>query len=52
MKVRWQKLLLEVTFGLATEICFNSLGIDAIADYGEFISSQKISYFTTDPFFS
>jgi hypothetical protein len=42
MKVRWQKLLLTATFWLATEICFNFLGIDDIADYSEFIFNQQV----------
>jgi hypothetical protein len=52
MEVRWQKLLLTVTFWLATEICFNFLGIDHLANYSEFISSQKLFYSATDSFFS
>jgi hypothetical protein len=50
MKVRWQKLLVTVTFWLATEICFNFLGIDNLADYSEFICNQKVSYSATDSF--
>ena len=42
MNVRWQKLLLIVTFWLATEICFNWLGIDDLADYSEFIFKQPL----------
>ncbi len=42
MKVRWQKLLLTATFWLATEICFNFLGIDDIADYSEFIFEKPV----------
>jgi hypothetical protein len=52
MEVRWQKLLLTVTFWLATEICFNIIGIDDVADYSEFVSNQKVSYLATDSFFS
>jgi hypothetical protein len=37
MKPRWQKLLLSITFWLATEIWFNLVGIDDLADYSEFI---------------
>jgi hypothetical protein len=37
MKLRWQKLLLPITFWLLTEIWFNLLGIDDLADYSEFI---------------
>jgi hypothetical protein len=48
MKVCWQKLLLKVIFWLAIEIYFNSLGVDTIADYSEFISNQKSSYLATN----
>lgn len=42
MNVRWQKLLLTITFWLATEICFNFLGIDDLADYSEFVFKQQV----------
>jgi hypothetical protein len=42
MNVRWQKLLLITTFWLATEIWFNFLGIDDMADYSKFISNQQV----------
>ena len=42
MNVRWKKLLLTTTFWLATEIWFNFLGIDEIADYSEFIFKQQV----------
>ncbi len=42
MNVQWQKLLLTTTFWLATEICFNFLGIDDLADYGEFIFERHV----------
>jgi hypothetical protein len=52
MKVRWQKLILTVTFWLSTEICFNLLGIDNVANHSEFISIQKVFYSARDSFFS
>ncbi|WP_206816809.1 hypothetical protein [Chroococcus sp. FPU101] len=52
MKVQWQKLLLTVTFWLATEVCFNFLEIDVIANYSEFLSNQKVSYLATNSFSS
>lgn len=52
MKVRWQKLLLTVTFWLATEVCFNFPEIDVIANYSEFLSNQKVSYLATNSFSS
>ena len=42
MNVQWQKLLLTLTFWLATEICFNFLGVDDIADYSEFLFKKQI----------
>ena len=42
MNMQWQKLLLTATFWLVTEICFNFLGIDDIADYSEFIFKQQV----------
>ncbi len=42
MKVRWKKLLLTATFWLATEICFNWLGIDDIVNYSEFVFNQDV----------
>lgn len=42
MNVQWQKLLLIATFWLATEIYFNFLGIDEIADYSQFIFKQQV----------
>ena len=42
MKIRWQKLLLKITFWLAAEIGFNFLGIDDIADYSEFIFEKPV----------
>lgn len=37
MNVRWKKLLLKTTLWLVAEIWFNSIGIDSLVDYGEFI---------------
>ena len=41
MNVRWQKLLVKLSFWLAAEIFLNLLGIDDLADYGEFIYENK-----------
>ena len=40
MKVRWKKLLVTTTLWLVAEIWLNFLGIDDLADYGEFIFEQ------------
>lgn len=37
MKVRWKKLLARMAVWLAFEILFNFLGLDDLADYGEFV---------------
>ena len=42
MKVRWKKLLVTTTLWLATEIGFNLLGIDDLADYSEFIFEKPV----------
>ena len=42
MKVRWKKLILKTTLWLATEIYFNFLEIDELADYGEFIFERHV----------
>ncbi len=41
MNVRWQKLLVTTTLWLTTEIWFNFLGIDNLADYSEFIFERN-----------
>jgi hypothetical protein len=46
MKDRWQKLLQLITYCLATEIWFNLLGIDDLADYSEFIFEKHISIYS------
>ena len=40
MPIRWQKLLTNTLIWLATEIILNSLGVDTLADYGEFVFAQ------------
>ena len=42
MNVRWKKLLMTTTIWLATEIWFNFLGIDNLADYSEFIFERNL----------
>lgn len=41
MNVRWKKLLMTTTLWLTTEIWFNFLGIDNLADYSEFIFQKN-----------
>ena len=37
MKVQWLKLFFKLTVWLAVEITLNLIGLDDMADYGEFI---------------
>lgn len=41
MNVRWKKLLVKTTLWLVAEIWFNSIGIDDLVDYGEFIFARN-----------
>ena len=41
MKVRWKKLLTNLLFWLAIEIFLNSIGLDTLAAYGEFIFDRQ-----------
>ncbi len=42
MNVRWKKLLVTIPLWLVTEIWFNLLGIDNLADYSEFIFEKPL----------
>jgi len=37
MRLRWKKLLSQVIVWLVAEIILNLLGLDNLADYGEFV---------------
>ena len=41
MKNQWQKLFIKLTIWLAAEILLNLLGLDDLADYSEFLASDK-----------
>ncbi|MDJ0511084.1 MAG: hypothetical protein QNJ64_17780 [Crocosphaera sp.] len=41
MQIKWKKLMLSLFITLITEILFNFLGLDDLADYGEFISQKS-----------
>ena len=43
MLVRWKTLLVRVTVWLSLEIWLNFVGLDNLADYGEFIFEHNIS---------
>ena len=37
MQIKWKKLIICLLIWLATEILFNLIGIDDLADYSEFV---------------
>jgi hypothetical protein len=42
MKIQWKNVLLKIILWLVTEMLLNLLGLDSIADYGEFISGRHL----------
>lgn len=42
MDVKWKKLVLRVGVWLTLELFFNSVGLDTIADYSEFIFERNL----------
>ena len=45
MQVNWKNLLAKTIIWLAVEILLNFLGVDDLADYGEFIFQKDIVIF-------
>lgn len=45
MQVKWKNLLAKTIIWLAVEILLNFLGVDELADYGEFIFQKDIVVF-------
>ena len=43
MKIYWKKLSTTILFWLFSEIGLNFIGLDNLADYGEFIGQQNLS---------
>lgn len=43
MKAHWQKLVIKVTMWLMVEILLNILGLDNLADYGEFVFHREVT---------
>ena len=41
MHIRWKKLFTHTFIWLVAEIILNSIGIDTLADYSEFVFAQK-----------
>ena len=50
MKICWKKLSTTILFWLFSEILLNFLGLDNLADYGEFIGKQNLSLAQLDTF--
>ncbi len=38
--IRWKPLMLRLLFWIATEVTLNCLGIDDLADYGEYVVDE------------
>lgn len=48
MQAQWKHVLIKTTIWLAAEVALNLLGVDNLADYGEFVFGRKsiiASYF-------
>jgi hypothetical protein len=43
MNIWWKKLLVTITLWLVTEIILNLLGLDNLADYGEFVFGRDLN---------
>ena len=41
MKIKWSKLVLEMIAWLSAEIFLTTLGLDNLADYGEFVFQDR-----------
>ena len=41
MRVRWKQLLLQSLLWLSAEVILTSIGMDDLADYGEFHATSK-----------
>ena len=42
MNTQWRQLICKILFWLLLEAIFNSIGVDTIADYSEFLLMPKI----------
>lgn len=42
MKAQWKNILVKTTIWLVTEISLNFLGLDNLADYGEFVFGKEL----------
>ena len=41
MQIRWKKLLSKTLIWLVAEILLNSIGLDTLADYSEFVFDKN-----------
>jgi hypothetical protein len=41
MQVKWSKMVIKLTVWLTAEILLSLVGLDNLADYGEFIASDQ-----------
>ena len=47
MEIRWKRLLTKALIWLAAEILLNTIGLDTLADYSEFVFEQNaIAHFS------
>ena len=47
MEIRWKRLLTKALIWLAAEIVFNTIGLDTLADYSEFVfESPALAHFS------
>lgn len=50
MNLYWKKLSTTILFWLFSEIGLNFLGLDSLADYGEFIGQKHLNLTELDTF--
>ncbi len=43
MKMQWKRLWVKATIWLVTEIILNTLGLDNLADYSEFLFEKELA---------
>jgi hypothetical protein len=41
--VRWRKFFVKGTFWLSTELMLGLMGMDTLADYGEFLTHSRVT---------
>jgi hypothetical protein len=45
MQVKWKKLLIKLLIFSVSEVLLNFLGVDNLADYGEFVFERDVVVF-------